>query len=293
MNSRRTVILLVAIVVGAIASFGLLTYVRGLEGEASKGMDMTEVWVVTAPIPRGTPGEAAISNSFIALRQIPVEFEPATAVIDPNNELANHVAATDIPANTPLVSGMFVPPNAITTSIVDRLEEKGLVSFTFSVDQIRGVGGMIQPGDYVNVISVPDVPRGTSTGQSVELAEGEAPSSDVVANPYVYDIRYVFQKVEVLAVGQQLPADLGATPSSEDEAAAAGSSGLITVAVPPEAIQVLAGADMSRIYLSLVPKDYEPRPLPRLNPGDNLPGEIEGQLTPYWAIEDEQAQGAE
>ncbi len=101
MNSRRTIILLVAIVVGAIASFGLLIYVRGLEDSANEDAALTTMWVVTQEIPRGMPGETAISGGFITQQEVPVQFKPSTAVEDPAVELASLVAVTDLPINAP------------------------------------------------------------------------------------------------------------------------------------------------------------------------------------------------
>jgi hypothetical protein len=52
--------------------------------------------------------------------------------------------------------------------------------------------------------------------------------------------------------------------------------------VPPEAVQVILDVGRENIYLSLVPDDYEPRPLLPLDPTTQvLPGESDGTLTPY------------
>ena len=89
--------------------------------------------------------------------------------------------------------------------------------------------------------------------------------------------RYVYQKAEVLAVDRALSPDLG----ESEEQATETVSGLITLAVPPEAVQIILNVGVERLYISLVSPDYEPRALPPLDPGDNqLPGEDPDRLTP-------------
>ena len=125
MNSRRTVILIVAVVVGAIAAFGLLNYVRNVEGSVYDNAAPEQIWVVRTPIPKGTPAEQAIDQNLIYQTEIPATFRPSTAIVDPQLELAGLVAVTDLPANAPLVTGNFVSTNVVNTGITDRLEEKG------------------------------------------------------------------------------------------------------------------------------------------------------------------------
>ena len=50
-------------------------------------------------------------------------------------------------------------------------------------------------------------------------------------------------------------------------------TGTITFAVPPEAAQRIASVEPGSIYLSLVPPDFEPVPLPPFDTEEVLPGE--------------------
>ncbi|MEZ5379121.1 MAG: RcpC/CpaB family pilus assembly protein [Acidimicrobiales bacterium] len=293
MNSRRTIILIVAVVVGAIASFGLLNYVRGLETEAQKDAELAEVWVVNQPIARGTPGETAITGDFIVKQQVPVQFIPSTAITDPAVELANLVAVTDLAPNSTLVAGNFVTPGVITTGITDRLEEKGMVTFTMSLDQVRGAAYMIQPGDFINILKVGGAKDGEeATDGAVDPADpAQAAAATEDTGPYEAEVRYVYQMAEVLAIDKTLPADLG--EADPEAGAAAGNLGMITLAVPPEAVQLLLSVDPSTFYLSLVPSTYVPKALPLPTYGDLLPGEEEGKLTPYWETQQADADAAD
>ena len=102
---------------------------------------------------------------------------------------------------------------------------------------------------------------------------------------YTYDVRYVYQKAEILAVDSALTADLGETPGET----VAANSGLITLAVPPEALQIILGIGKENLYLSLVPQNYEPYPLPPIDirsESDLLPGEDASRLTPYGTLDE-------
>ena len=294
MNSRRTVILIIAVFIGAVAAVGLLSYVRNAETTADEAAAPVEIWVVKQPIPKGTPIESAIEQGLIAREETAQKYRPATAVVDPAAELGGLVAITDLPVDLPIVTGAFASPNVVNTGITDRLEERGLVTVTFTVDQSRGAAYLIEPGDFVNVLverewDTPffeedppiDVTPQALAQLAANLEENDA-IRPILTDLYPVESRVVYQKAEVLAVGANLSPDLGQRVEEEEGAQAQAGQGLITLAVPPEAVQVILDVGRENIYLSLVPDDYEPRPLLPLDPTTQvLPGESDGTLTPY------------
>lgn len=294
MNSRRTVILLVAVVVAAVAAVGILNYIERAENSADEAAALVDVWVVQQPIPKGTPIEVAIDTQLIGIEETPQELRPATAVLEPAVELAGLVAMTDLPVDWPIVTGSFVSPRIIDTGITDRLEERGLVTVTFNVDQTRGAAYLIEPGDFVNVLierewSTPffedDPPVEVTAEATAELAANLAANDatrPILTDLYPVETRVVYQKAEVLAIGDSLIPDIGDTAPEGEDQQAAGNQSLVTLAVPPEAVPVILNVGRDNIYLSLVPDDYEPRPILPLDPTTQvLPGEDESRLTPY------------
>ncbi len=295
MNTRRTVILIMAIVIGAVAAVGLLSYVRNAETNADEAAAPVQIWVVKQPIPKGTPVETAVEQGLIGIEETPQRFRPATAVIDPMAELGGLVAVTDLPVDLTVVTGTFVSPTVVDTGITDRLEDRGLVTVTFTVDQARGAAYLIEPGDFVNVLverewDTPffeedppiDVTPQALAQLAANLEENDA-IRPILTDLYPVESRVVYQKAEVLAVGTDLVPDIGQRADGEQATAEAQANrGLITLAVPPEAVQVILDVGRDNIYLSLVPDDYEPRPLLPLDPTTQvLPGESDGTLTPY------------
>ena len=285
MNSRRTVILIVAVVVGAIASFGLLNYIRNVEGSVYDNAEPETVWVVRQPIAKGTTSEQAINQSLIAEADMPADYKPATAIVDPETELAGLVAVTDLPVNATLVTGNFVAASVVNTGITDRLEERDLVTVTFSVDQVKGAAYLVEPGDFVNLLSLKPIGEAETTEGADEVDGGEAATSDTQdvgdVTTFDYVTRYIYQRAEVLAIDKALTPDLGET-ADEADGTSVRNGGMVTLAVPPEAVQTILSVGMENLYLSLLPSTYEPTELPPIDYGDSLlPAEDGTQLTPY------------
>lgn len=300
MSARRTVILIVAVALGALAAVGLLSYVRSAESGAGEAGAPVEVWVAKALVPKGTPVEAALEQGLIGTELVAQRLRPATAVVDPRTELAGLVAVHDLQPNMAIVTGTFVSSTIVNTGITDRLEETGKVSVTVSVDQTRGAAYLIEPGDFVNVMverdwDTPffenDPPINMTDRATAELAANLADNDSVrpiITDLFPVDARFVYQKAEVLAVGQALIPDIGESGSGDgEEPQAVQIRGLITLAVPPEAAQIILNIGRDDIYLSLVPDDYEPRPILPIDPtGQVLPGEDGARLTPYVGFDD-------
>jgi pilus assembly protein CpaB len=265
-SSRRTLILVGAIVIGLVAVLLVVNYVRGIEDRANNNAKRVDVYVAKTDIPRGTAGETAASDGSVGVAQIPQEFRPASAITT-TDEIQKKVALFNIPQNTPIVQDMFVDPAQSQISFRERLKNPEHVAITISVDQVRGVAGFLVPGDEVNLMV---------------FQTGSGGGGD---NPvFTSTARYLYQKVQILAVGTSTLLSPGEQSATTGTAATTNNNnaGLITFNVPPEAAAWIASAQQGGgLYLSLVADDYVPKPLPPIDPGvATLPGES-GELTPY------------
>ena len=241
MGSRRTLIVVVAIVLAALAAATTFVYVRGIEDRAFRGAELVEVFVLSADIPRGMPGEQA-ANEFVKASKVPRDFYPGNA-LTALDQLAGKVSLAPLAANTILVEGHFVDPRQAQVTFSQKIPA-GRVAITVSVDQVRGVAGLLVPGDKVNIL----------------VADGGAQ-------------RVLFQNVDIIAIGTT-----AAPQAGETEAVANPGSGLITFAVPPDVASKIAYAatQSGGLYLTLVPTDNQPVTVPPVN-GANL---FDGALTP-------------
>jgi len=279
-SQRRTLILIAAIAIGALASFLVWNYVGGIQDQAYNDAERVKVYLVKQPIPRGTSGQVAAAS--IVEESIPKKFKPANAIVS-LDDIAGRVAKSDLVANQVVVDDMFVEatdPEA-AQSFADNLikiQNQDQTTYTMSVDAVRGVNGLIVPGDYVNVMVTN---FSAATGSDDSTSEGGTVSAE--------QARFLYQKVQVLAVDYLTAADVNAaaaeTPAAADgatpaPAAAEVQKGMITLIVPPSAAQVLLSVPAESLYLTLVSKDYEPKPTGEIDI-NTLPSDNPRQLTPY------------
>jgi pilus assembly protein CpaB len=235
-------ILIVAVAVAAVAAVVTYGWLNGVQDRAYDDAKLVRVFKVTKDIEKGTDGAQAIQSEAIKSDRAPQEFRPANALTDVN-VIRGRVALTKLSAGQILVDGMFVDPRVAQVTASQRIPP-GQVAVTISVDQVRGVAGLLVPGDLVDVM----VPNGPA-------------------------IQMLFQNVKILFIGTTAAPEAG-----ETQAVAPATSNLITFAVPPVAAQKLVqAANGGGIYLALVPPDNQPAPVPPVNPG-NL---FTGGLTPY------------
>ena len=243
MASRRTLILIVGVVIAALAALATWRYLDTADERAYDDAKLVKVFRVAKDIPKGTAGENALAEDMIESASIPQEFRPGTALTsDSINSIRGKVALTNLSAGQVVVDGMFVDPRVATVSFAERIPA-GQVAITISVDQVKGVAGLLVPGDKVNMM----------------IVEGD-------------EARFLYQNVNILAIGATAAPEAG-----ETQAVTNPGSGLLTLAVPPEAAERIAFAASRNLYLTLVPPDNQPVSVPPVNEGNLLPP----ALTPY------------
>lgn len=281
-------ILIAAIVIGALAAYAVVTYVGGIEDRANDNARRVPVVRVAELIPRGTRGQEAIDGDLLERAEIAEEFNPPTAISpDELDVIARKAAVSDLAPGQVLVEDMFVDPVNSQITAARRLSP-GNVAVTISVDDVRGVAGLIVPGDFINLMVV--------TESSGLCGGGDLPEDAQAADPAVTDsglqittilcrqARYLFQEVQVLFVDDdpvQLPGETATQTAEEAAEEQVANTGLITVQVPPLAAQFIASVPQDGFYLTLLPEDYTPGALPPLDPLLGLlPGEDPAQLTP-------------
>jgi len=269
-SSRRTLILIAAALVGVIAAYALFTYVGGIEDEANDNAERVEIFKIVQDIPKGMFGDEAFLQGYIEQDVIAKEYRPATAITS-ESQIEGLVAISDLPANQVVVSNQFVS-QAESLSTFSSLLKNNEVAITISVDQIRGVAGLLVPGDFVNMLVTTE-----------EVTEEGTPVPNAGEVAYTNPARYLYQKVQILAVGQTRKLEPGETADTNADGtpAAAATSGLITFVVPADAAQRIASIDGAGFYLTLVAKDYQPEALGPLDTSEVLPAEDSGRLTPY------------
>lgn len=173
---RRTLVLIIAVALGVVSGFAVLTYLTGIEDDIKK--DITEVVVFrpTEPIVTATAYEevqVAIEEST-ALRSH-VVFEGSTIFctgpVDrtkgedpqqfgcPDNPsgmdatFEGRVAAGPISAGQLMTADMFVTPAELNSVSISESIPAGKVAVSVRPDDVATVGGFVRPGDKVNIVA--------------------------------------------------------------------------------------------------------------------------------------------
>src|SRR4051794_24329491 len=307
-------ILIAAVVVGAISAFLVFNYVNGADDRAQGNARQVNVIKVLKDIPRGLSGREAQQQGYIDQgATISAEYKPVTAITDPS-VILDKVAVAPLAKNQILVDGMFA--NQIESSVTfnSRLDENcgpagsttvtPCVAVTIAVDPVKGVAGVIVPGDYVNIMVQPDTAYCKTPDDTGKIVVDGGKGS-VVSNldpgqplPAFNDgkvvictpSRYLYQAAKVLLVDKTAvpqPGEVGTnangtTTGGQTTTGSETNAGLITLEVTPQAAQLISSIAPEEFYLSLLPAKYTPQALPKLDPFPAvLPGEDATQLTPY------------
>lgn len=203
MNVRRTT-LLIAIVLAVGTGWLTLTYLSSLRPAQNQPR---QVLVATQDIPARTQITPAMFHSETRSAST---LEP-DAIADPARAVGS-LALITIPAGSQLTASQIGTNVAFALPV--RLRP-GLRAVSIPIDRVKGVAGLVQPGDRVDVIAVPPQHGNGSPGKAVTILRG----------------------IRVLAVGNSLE-DVSATPSPQEEAAAT-----VTLEVNPKQADLLAWAD--------------------------------------------------
>jgi Flp pilus assembly protein CpaB len=283
-GSRKTLILVAAIAIGAIGAFVLWGWLSGVQNRADNNAATVDAWVVKSQVDPGKYGEEA--QAYIKREKIPRKIVPANAVRD-LTQIQGKVTVTKLVPNQVVTTDMFVSPAVAQASFADRLgKENGvdMVTYTMSIDPTHGVAGLLSPGDYVNIMTLKVTEYGAD-GKPIGVPEGVDPEKVIFGS----QARYIYQKAQIVAIDQRpklqageqsTTAGTGTDATATTTAPAAASQGLVTLRVPAKAAQVMASMPPENLYLSLVGKDYKPVPQGPIE-GNTLPAENPAVLTPY------------
>jgi len=230
---KRTVVLVVALVLAGVAAFANMRFLKGVEQENAGKFQLVEVFRATRPIPSGTLGDDLVSQSLFVKSQEQREFLPGLSTQDGQSAsiafqtatsleefLAGKVANGPIALNEILTSEQWVSPELIELKSLSELLPEGKQAMSVQVDQTKGVGGFVLPGDQVNVVVTITAPRldpsllGEGSLTSDNLRElvtllQESQASEVS--------RFLLQGVEVLAVGNIVNTESGPTAAGASQ----------------------------------------------------------------------------
>lgn len=144
---RRVGGLAAALVLATFGTVALVGYVEGAKNKAVAGEKLVEVFVVTKPIAKGTPGTEL--EGLVKSVQVPAKAR-AERRVTTLASLKGLVAGLELVPGEQLIASRFVTPQ-VAAQGTDVPRDKLLV--TVALEPERALGGQVKPGDTVAVVS--------------------------------------------------------------------------------------------------------------------------------------------
>jgi Flp pilus assembly protein CpaB len=270
---RRTLVLIVALLLAGIAAFAVWQFLSNVEEEKEAELLLRAVYRVSGgTITEGTEGSLVLSQERAVESEEETRFLPDNAIgslEELTATLTGRVAAGPISNNSILTTDQWVELTADIKPLAERIPE-GKQAITIGVDNIQGVNGFIEAGDRINIIVTLTAPIEQIAEEviaSETLSEEELRALEAELEQGIIS-RFVMQGLPVLAVGNEIRLDEDAdqtvtvtTVPVEGQEAQQVQTGVLTLEVTPEEAERIAYTfSTGTVWLTLVPEDFVPVP---------------------------------
>jgi pilus assembly protein CpaB len=273
---RRTLVLVVALLLAAVATFAVYNFLSGVEEEAAKDRVYQVVFRTSEGLIEGTQGSAVLEQIRYVESEEETRLVPEN-VIDSLEELqatlTGRVAAGPISGGQVLTTDQWVEITTEIAPLAGRISE-GKEAITVFASAERGVFGFIEPGDRVNVIVTMDLEIEVPIGEETIIGDVQ-PEEDTTGPTEVTETntvtktftRYVLQGLPVLAIGSEVKPDedapveiIAPTAAAEGEVpaeeAAPGNIVLTLELSPDQAEKMVFAQENGSVWLTLVPPSF-------------------------------------
>ncbi len=207
MNTRR-ITLLLAILLAIGTGWLTLNYINNVKNSTLANNAPRQVVVAAVDIPARTP----ITPNMLRQTTLPASVVERDAIASAP-DASGQLSLITIPAGSQITSSKVGRPSDVGLPV--RLAP-GKRAVSIQIDRVKGISGLLQPGDRVDVLAIP--PR---TGNSSQLPQTAA----------------ILRGIRVLAVGSAMETT-SATPSPDYQ-----NSTTVTLEVTPKQADLLASAD--------------------------------------------------
>ena len=234
----RIILLFVAIIIGAVAVFGVLAYVSSIRTSVEYEVAKVEVLVAASNIPKETPVEGIIASESVTMQAIPRKYL-ADGVLTSLEDYKDFVTAAPINKGEQITSTKFIKPEDIGLAFSI---PKDKIAISIPINEVIGVSNLINVGDHVNIIATFKLtmqgtaafPPGTEEAVETTIAFQKEITKTLLWN------------VEVLHIGTGVI-------TAEEQAKGANIT-TITLAVTPEESEIMVFTEeMGNVWLALLP----------------------------------------
>lgn len=240
----KAIIIVIALILAGVATVLAVNYINSARSEVAASSEPIEVLVAQEDIPRGAAAEELIAGGMIALEQVPQRYVAADA-ISSERAIEGQVLNTPLSKGEQVTVARFSLPSAAGLAYSVPGDQ---VAIAIPVDEVRGISGMVRPGDRVAVFVTIESPDETLEGAKVT--------------------RLLIPEAKVVAMGTALSAEPvqqtaqgdGGTLVTENREEAAAPS-VMTLAVPPaDAEKLIFSEEVGSVWITLLPATAETGP---------------------------------
>jgi pilus assembly protein CpaB len=159
-RSRSGLRLIVALALAGAAAGGVYLYTGSLQRAAAQqpaqqtAVDPTSAGRPPVVVAKGNvPAKTPLSDNMFDLRQLPTEAVPSNAVTS-LAALSGKVLNSPMSADQQLLTTMLVDPSTTDAKSLADMVPTGLRAMSLKFTEEDGAGGLIVPGNYVDVIGI-------------------------------------------------------------------------------------------------------------------------------------------
>ncbi len=182
MRSKSAVV--ASLVLGVLAVAMMMIYISGRESELLQMSEMRDVYVATTDILPFT----MLDERLIQRVQVPANYVQPTAITDPN-QLVGRVVAIGVPRGAQLLGAYLEGAGAPALAYE---VPRGRRAVTLAVTDVTGVGGLVRPGNFVDILGTFEF------GRPVSMQGGTMTYADERT-----ETRTLMQNVLVIAVNRE------------------------------------------------------------------------------------------
>jgi len=259
----RVLTAIAAVVLAALAGVLVWKYTDDAKQDAKKPYKFVTVLVATKKVNANTSFASALKSKQIERTDRVRDSVPDSYINGTLKDEAlskgygERIATHDIAEGQTIVASDFSSAGTVAASGIsgelstdeDKLGQNNAQAITISLDDTKAVGGMLNPGDHVNVITTLDHKFLLPSGE--KLVDGGTVQVKTTA--------YLLPGIKVLAVGDETATSQTASANGETPTTVANRrSGQITLEVTPrQALQIAHATEIGHIYLTLMPSTFK------------------------------------
>lgn len=271
---RRTVVLVVALLLASISAFAIWNFLTSAEDEAREGLVEQTVFRATELLERGELGsdvldrfeESTENEDFLPENHIGSAEELARI-------LSGRILLGPISRGQIVTTDLWGDPEDVVSGLSEVIEP-GMVAISIRPDEVRGVGGFIRSGDNIGVIASGEIdlsviieglrsPGGRAVffptlQEDLELDDDQIVELADALPPKVQFSQIALQNVKVLAVGDEARDVEALQPDEGDEVTVVGGQVLTLEVTPEQAERVAFIQEFLTQWIVLEPIDFDP-----------------------------------